>query len=112
MLAKDVVDTTGISKDTLRYYEREGVISEPQRNNSGYRIYTERHIQQIKFIRYAQSVGFTLSKIKTAIPHIENSTPNCPILQNAIREHLDAIDAKIAELKQAKQTLAKWIMPQ
>ena len=111
MRAKALASATGISKDTLRYYEKEGVISAPLRDDNGYRNYTETHVKQIKFVRYAQSVGFTLKKIKLAIPHLDDPKPDCPLLQAAIREQLEAIDQKIGELSQAKATLSKWIMP-
>jgi DNA-binding transcriptional MerR regulator len=81
------------------------------RGENDYRIYSSQHINELKFIKYAKSVGFELSKIKLAIPHIQSPQPNCPLLQQAVKEQLSAIDAKIDELQEAKTTLQKWITP-
>ena len=112
MNAKEITELTGISRDTLRYYEKEGLLGKVERSANGYRRYSPVNVKQLKFIRYAQSVGFPLSKIKLAIPHLENPKPDCPLLQQAVREQLAAIDEKMEELLKAKETLSKWIMPQ
>jgi DNA-binding transcriptional MerR regulator len=111
MKAHEVVKQTGIGKDALRYYEKIGVISAPQRTSNGYRHYNTQHLRELKFIKFAQSVGFPLTKIKLAIPHLANPDPFCPILQATIEDQVSHIDAKIAELKSAKQTLLKWLVP-
>ena len=109
MQARKLSELSGISKDTIRYYEKIGLITQPARTDNGYRQYADTHLRQLKFIKYAQSVGFSLSKIKLAIPHLENPKPDCPILQEAIKEQLAEIDKKIEELTNAKSTLNKWI---
>jgi MerR family copper efflux transcriptional regulator len=88
-----------------------GLISQPLRTSNGYRRYNEQHLRELKFIKYAKSVGFSLNKIKLAIPHLSNPKPDCPVLQQAVTEQLQQIDDKIEELKQAKITLSKWITP-
>jgi DNA-binding transcriptional MerR regulator len=110
MKANEIVSKTGIAKDTLRYYEKLGVISAPQRAANGYRHYSEQHIKELKFIKFAQSVGFPLSKIKLAIPHLDNPNPSCPILLATIREQVNHIEQKMTELHAAKQTLLKWLV--
>jgi DNA-binding transcriptional MerR regulator len=109
MRASELAKSSEVSKDTLRYYERTGLITSPKRTSNGYRIYGSEHLQQLKFIKFAQSAGFPLSKIKEAIPFLDNPQPNCPRLKAAITEQLDAINAKIEELNNAKSTLLKWM---
>lgn len=110
MRIQELVTKTGLSKDTLRYYEKIEVISAPQRGANGYRFYNETHLKEIKFIKFAQSVGFPLSKIKLAIPFINKGDPNCPILQANIAEQLEHIDKKMAELAAAKESLSRWLI--
>jgi MerR family copper efflux transcriptional regulator len=109
MNAKKIVELTGVAKDTLRYYENIGLITTPKRSDNGYRIYTKGHLKELKFIKMAQSVGFTLSTIKEAIPKLANPDPSCPVLARTIKDHIKAIDSKIAELNQAKTTLISWV---
>ena len=109
MKTAEVIKHTRIEKDTLRYYEKIGLISKPARLANGYRVYTEKTIQEIKFIRLAQSVGFTLKQIKPAIPFVTNPKPNCPILGQALKDQIDLVDSKIEELLQAKSRLQRWL---
>lgn len=60
----DVAKQTGVNVETLRYYEREGLLPQPQRTEAGYRLYTDVDIQKIRFIKRAQELGFTLKEIK------------------------------------------------
>ncbi|MFC4700195.1 MerR family transcriptional regulator [Glaciecola siphonariae] len=109
MRAHEIAESAGVSKDTLRYYEKVGVISSPPRQENGYRRYNADHLKQLKFIKFAQSAGFPLARIKEAIPFLNNPQPNCPKLKAAIDEQLAAIDAKIEELNSTKAVLLKWI---
>lgn len=54
----------GVNKETIRYYERRNLIPEPERMDSGYRLFSQRHIDQTRFIKRAQELGFTLSEIE------------------------------------------------
>lgn len=110
MRAHQLAEKSGVAKDTLRYYEKIGVITAPRRNANGYRSYNDTHVKELKFIKFAQSVGFPLTKIKKAIPFLANPDPNCPILQATIREQVEQIDSKIQELQSARETLLRWIV--
>ena len=107
MLIKELILKTAVTKDTIRYYERIGLLSKPKRLNNGYRDYSETTVDQIKFIKMGQSVGFKLSQIKPALPHITSLTHNCPKLQVVISEQLLAIDKKIESLVAVKLKLKK-----
>ena len=60
----EVARRADVNKETVRYYEKRKLIPEPDRRRSGYRIFTQRHIDQIKFIKRGQQLGFTLTEIK------------------------------------------------
>ncbi|WP_100642489.1 MerR family transcriptional regulator [Alteromonas facilis] len=109
MKASDVAKLSGIAKDTLRYYEKIGLITPPVRRNNGYRDYAETTLEELRFIKMAQSVGFTLQEIKPAIPFVKAPKPGCPLLTDAIVQQLNRIDQKIAELEQSKSTLNRWL---
>src|SRR3546814_18121464 len=59
-----VARRVGVAIDTIRYYEREGLLPEPQRRASGYRSYGEGAVTQLRFIRRAKDLGFTLEEIR------------------------------------------------
>jgi DNA-binding transcriptional MerR regulator len=109
MKISELIERTGLPRDTLRYYEREGVISAPKRLMNGYRDYSEISLAEIRFVQLGQSVGLPLKTIKQAIPHIANPKPGCPLLRAALVEQLQAIDNKMAELKTSRAKIKRWL---
>ena len=65
MTIGQVARTAGVATPTLRYYEQEGLLSPTTRSRAGYRLYDEQAVEQLRFIRSAQAVGFTLDDIRT-----------------------------------------------
>jgi DNA-binding transcriptional MerR regulator len=110
MKANELAKRTGLGKDTLRYYEQIGVISSPPRGDNGYRDYPESCLEELKFIKMAQSVGFTLNEIKPAIPFLANPKPGCPLLTKAIVDQIERIEEKVIELETSKSTLNRWLL--
>lgn len=109
MRANEVTKLTGVGKDTLRYYEKIGLISTPPRNTNAYRDYPNSCLEELKFIKMAQSVGFTLNEIKPAIPFLANPKPGCPLLTKAMVDQIERIEEKIVELETSKGTLKRWL---
>lgn len=110
MKAIEVAAAAGISKETLRYYEKIGLISVPIRQQNGYRNFDQHVLEELRFIQLAQTVGFTLNEIKLAIPSLKNPQPQCPLLRQAIATQLARVDDKIAELTAAKMKLTRWLI--
>jgi DNA-binding transcriptional MerR regulator len=98
-----------ISRDTLRYYERERVITPPRRLANGYRDYPESVLDEIRFIRLGQSVGLPLQVIRRAIPHVASPVPGCPELRAALEAQLDSVGSQIRKLQAARARLRKWL---
>ncbi len=98
-----------ISRDTLRHYEREGVITAPSRLANGYRDYSEQVLEEIRFIRLAQSVGLPLNVIRRAIPYLASPNVGCPELRAVLEARMHAIEEQLAKLNAAKVRLGKWL---
>lgn len=98
-----------ISRDTLRHYEREGVITAPCRLGNGYRDYPERVLEEIRFIRLGQSVGLALSVIRRAIPYLAAPNFGCPELRTVLEVQMTSIDEQLGKLNAAKARLSKWL---
>lgn len=67
MKPKDIVDATGIDRETLRFYDTKGLLPKPKRNSSGYRDYPDSIVNRLHFIKTSQNAGFTLREIKELI---------------------------------------------
>jgi DNA-binding transcriptional MerR regulator len=76
---------------------------------NGYRDYSAAVLEELKFVRLAQSVGFPLAAIKRAVPYVTNPKPGCPLLRAALQEQLSAVDVRIEELRTARGRLVKWL---
>ncbi|MFF2887976.1 MerR family transcriptional regulator [Paenibacillus sp. NPDC057967] len=89
--------------ETVRYYEKRGLIPEPSRGNNGYRVYTHATVKDIQFIKRAQEIGFTLEEIKRLLSIYKNekSIPAEEMQQYAV-EKIQEIKARINQLLQFK----------
>lgn len=88
---------TGVSTDTLRFYETLNLIASTRRGN-GYRVYDEATVEVVNYIRTAQRLGFTLREIAIEMPLLETGADQPQRLQQALREKIAVIDARAAEL--------------
>ena len=103
-----VAKRVGVAIDTIRYYEREGLLPEPQRRASGYRSYGEDAIAQLRFIRRAKDLGFTLEEIRELLAlSVDRQRGVKAVKQRA--EKLAAIEQRIAELQRVRDGLAKLV---
>jgi DNA-binding transcriptional MerR regulator len=97
----------GVSRDTLRFYERERLISPPQRSASGYRLYGEADAARVRFIRRAQGTGLTLEDIRELLRVQQLRTPEtCRRVADRLRERIEVLDGKITQIKAFRRELA------
>ena len=105
----EVAKRLKINPKTLRYWEEIGLIPSPERDSSGYRVYTEEHIKLCEFILKAKSVGFKLEEIKEIISLIYSGNVPCKCVEEKIRKKIEEIDKIIEELKSRKRILEKLL---
>lgn len=107
LLIGQVASQAGVGVETVRFYEREGLISQPSRMASGYRRYDIDAVTRLQFIRRAKDLGFTLKEIASllSLRHDPTST-NADVKREAERKIAD-IDARIRTLQRMKRALRK-----
>ena len=104
-----VARRAGVPIDTIRYYEREGLLPEPVRRASGYRSYGESAVAQLRFIRRAKDLGFTLEEIRGLLTLSHDRQRGVKAVKRRAEERLAAIDARIAELQRVRDGLAELV---
>ena len=109
MRTATLVKWAKVSRDTLRFYEREGVITPPRRSANGYRDYPESVLDEIRFIRLGQSVGLPLQVIRRAVPYVASPVPGCPELRAVLEAQLDSVEGQIRKLQASRVRLRKWL---
>jgi MerR family copper efflux transcriptional regulator len=98
-----------VSIDTLRFYEREGLIASPRRLFSGYRDYPDEVLDRIEFIKEAKGLGFTLREIKELLSEGVKSTRECGPVTHKAQQKLAEMDSEIAKLRRLRKTLRKMV---
>ena len=99
-------DACGVTAKTIRYYESIGLLDEPERTASGYRMYGNEDIDRLRFIRDAQATGLKLDEIASVLELKGAGERSCAHTRALIDTHLTAIDAQIAQLTAARGELA------
>jgi len=101
-------EAVGVAATTLRFYEREGILAPTVRNGTGYRLYDAQAIDQLRFIRSAQAVGFNLDDIRTLLQIDERKHPSCQgDVQRLLERRLAEVDEKMKELKRVREALGR-----
>lgn len=95
----------GVNVESIRYYERTGLIKQPNDYSGKYRIYSEEYIDQIHFIKKAQTLGFSLKEIKDLLFVNSNSDFDCQNVKELTEKKILEIDEKIKILKKMKNIL-------
>jgi DNA-binding transcriptional MerR regulator len=102
----------GVSAPTVRYYEEVGLLPPSSRTSGGYRRYTDAAVHELRFIRKAQGLGFSLDEIRVILKLSRAGEAQCAEVLTLARRHLKAVDDRIAHLQQFRAhlagELAKW----
>lgn len=99
--------SAGVKADTVRFYERIGLLDEPERTFSGYRIYDPAAVQRLQFIKKAQALGFTLEEIKRILRLRGRGRETCACVIRMAEASLGDVEAKLGELQAFRDDLAR-----
>lgn len=100
---------TGAKADTIRYYERIGLLPAPARTAGNHRVYGQEHLARLGFVRGARRLGFTLDEVREMIALGGHANRSCADIHAVARRHLDAVDARIADLNRLRDELAHLV---
>lgn len=102
-----VAERAGVKIDTLRYYERQGVIAPPERTGSNYRVYEEDTVLRVRFVKRAQELGFTLAEIKELLELCVSEGASCADVRDQALVKVADLEAKIRSLQAMRRVLSK-----
>ncbi|MDK1031917.1 MAG: heavy metal-responsive transcriptional regulator, partial [Planctomycetia bacterium] len=102
-----VAHHAGVGVETIRFYEREGLIEEPPRRQSGYRQYPEEAVSRIRFIRRAKELGFSLKEIKELLSLRASPRARCADVRKRAEAKINDIEQKVRTLQRMKKALVK-----
>ncbi|MDE2229460.1 MAG: helix-turn-helix domain-containing protein [Alphaproteobacteria bacterium] len=96
---------TGCNLETIRYYERIGLLPSPPRSAAGYRLYGADLLKRLNFIRRSRELGFTLAEIRGLLRLVDGRKFTCAQVEKLARDHVHEIRRKIADLKKYERVL-------
>lgn len=97
---------TGVKIETIRYYEKIGIMPDPPRSSGKQRIYSPTHLARLKFIKRSRDLGFGLDAIRSMLG-LSDETPSCGEVHALTTEHLAEVRQKIADLSRLERTLSE-----
>lgn len=100
---------TGIHIETIRYYERIGILPKISRSAGGHRQYEPDQVKRLKFVKRSRELGFSLDDIRALIGLVDGDNYTCAQVKALTEPHLDDVRAKIADLKKMERALSDMV---
>jgi DNA-binding transcriptional MerR regulator len=105
LFIKDVCRITGLSSSAIRYYDSQGLLGQVERRSNNYRVFDERDIEKLLFIKKARTLGFELEEIRKILVLKNNGIHPCNYVSQKIQEKISLIKAEIIRLEKEKTKL-------
>ncbi len=96
---------TGVNGETIRYYEKIGLMPNPARTSGGHRVYNHAHLKRLSFVRRSRELGFTLHEIRELLELVDGGDYTCAEIHDRTIIHLDDVAKKIRDLQKMQRTL-------
>ncbi len=100
-----VAKLTGCNIETMRYYERAGLMPDPARSEGGHRIYSDDQVRRLMFIRRCRELGFRVEQVRELLRLVDGGDYTCAEVRVITIDHLDDVGRKIADLRKIQTTL-------
>lgn len=105
----ELANATATKVETVRYYEKVGLLPPPSRTSANYRVYGSDHLARLSFVRRARDLGFTLEAIRELLTLSDDKSQSCEAVDSIARVHLTEIDRKLCDLKSLRSELGRVI---
>ena len=97
---------SGVNIETIRFYERVGILPKPPRSLGGHRLYDEAHEKRLRFVRRSRELGFSLDEVRELLRLVDGGRYTCGEVKAITLNHLTDVRHKIADLRRLARTLA------
>src|SRR6056297_1187500 len=105
----DLARATGCNLETIRYYEKIGIMPDPPRSTKGYRSYDNAHVKRLKFVMRSRDTGFSLEEVRGLLGLVDDRSRTCAAVQLIAEDHLTDVQAKIADLQRIERVLSDTV---
>jgi len=101
----ELANRTGCLVETIRYYEREGLLPNPVRSKGNYRLFSDIHVERLRFVRHCRSLDMTLKEIRVLLRFRDTPDENCSEVNALLDEHIEHVSERISKLKLLQEEL-------
>lgn len=107
LFIKDICRITGLNSSTIRYYDKQGLLGKVERGANNYRVFDDRDVEKLLFIKKARDLNFELDEIKNILDLKDHGIPPCNYVSSKIEEKISFVKSEIRRLEKEKITLEK-----
>jgi MerR family mercuric resistance operon transcriptional regulator len=97
---------SGVNIETIRYYEKIGIMPAPARSPGGYRLYAPDHLKRLSFVRRGRQLGFSLDELRSLLRLVDGHTYTCAQVRALTLEHVAEVRRKISDLRRLERVMA------
>ena len=101
----ELAKATGTKAETIRYYEREGILPPADRTDSNYRDYSQDHLAALTFVRRARALGFSMAQVRELLALSDHDEKPCENVDNLVKDQLLEVERKISDLSALREEL-------
>ncbi|QAU35919.1 Cd(II)/Pb(II)-responsive transcriptional regulator [Janthinobacterium sp. 17J80-10] len=105
MIISALARESGCQVETIRYYEREGLLPPPERSTGNYRLYRQHHVDRLRFILHCRTLDMTLDEIRSLLGFRDHPEENCGEVNALLERHIDHVARRIGELQALERQL-------
>jgi Hg(II)-responsive transcriptional regulator len=109
MRSSEVASQAGVNVQTLRYYERRGILAKPRRSDSGYRSYDAQAVRTVRFVKCTQELGFSLEEIDSLLELAAGGPRNCDAARKLATQKIAELEARMARLSVMRDSLRQLV---
>lgn len=103
----ELASSSGCPAETIRYYEREGLLPPPTRSSNNYRGYQDQHLRQLRFIRRCRALGMSLAEVRVLLQVQEEPAQPCAAINTLLDQRLSDLDRQLTDLQALREDLAQ-----
>ncbi len=96
----ELAKRTECQAETIRYYEKEGLLPEPSRSSGNYRLYSEEHVERLRFIRHCRTLDMALEDVRALLKYRDTPEEDCGDVNALLDEHIHEVEVRVKELMQ------------
>ncbi len=100
---------SGVNSETIRYYEKKGLMPDPPRSAGGHRIYAQSHLKRLSFIRRTRELGFTIREVRALLDLVDSEQYTCAEVRDRTVVHLRDVEQKLRDLQKMQHTLNSMV---